>query len=186
MLSHEAEYMLLCLTIPTFLTKWQNDVYAKKQQIILQKLSNATDQMVGAEGSISGYKNTEDFVNHLKKYYKLQKACPNNNLRSCWPYDKVITDKGEWDISNTKVAKNLKIPEHLGTETGQTTKMNGFSLGKGVTYLEDAIVGQSHDIPWPSLIDGALALSHELGGTAEAKGLSLTDVQVGGIAYEAT
>lgn len=45
------------------------------------------------------------------------------------------------------------------------------ALGERVANLEDAVVGQSHDVAGPCLVNGAFALCHELRRRREAHGL---------------
>ena len=78
----------------------------------------------------------------------------------------------------------LDVLEHLGREGGQSAEMYDLTLGQRVTYLEGAVVGQTHDVARPSLIDGGLALGHELRGRGEAQGLVVADMQIGRIAHE--
>ena len=62
--------------------------------------------------------------------------------------------------------------------------MQLLTLGQGITDFEDAIVGQSHDVACPCLVDGLLALGHKLGRRRETQRLVLTHMEVGLIAYE--
>ena len=58
----------------------------------------------------------------------------------------------------------LNVFEHLGRETGQALEMELFTLSESITYLEVSGIRQAYDIARPGLLDGALALCHELGG----------------------
>ena len=78
----------------------------------------------------------------------------------------------------------LNVLEHLWREGGQTAEMQLLALGEGVAYLEDAVVRQTYDVACPSLVDGLLALGHELCGTGETYRLAVADVQIGCIAHE--
>ena len=78
----------------------------------------------------------------------------------------------------------LNVFEHLGRETWQSLEMEHFALGKGITYLEVAGIGQTDYIARICLLDGALALGHELCGRRETQVLAKTYVTVGSVAYE--
>ena len=79
----------------------------------------------------------------------------------------------------------LDILEQLGRERREASEMQLLALGQGVANFEDAArVGQSDDVAGPGLVDGRLALCHELGGTGEAERLALAHVQVGLVALE--
>ncbi len=58
----------------------------------------------------------------------------------------------------------LYILEKLWREAGKAAEMQVLTLCQRVAYLEYAVVGQAHYVAGISLIDGALALSHELSG----------------------
>ena len=58
----------------------------------------------------------------------------------------------------------LDILEELGRERRQSAEMQVLALGERVADLEDAVVGQSHDVAGISLVDGALSLRHKLCG----------------------
>ena len=62
--------------------------------------------------------------------------------------------------------------------------MKLLALGKCVANLEDAVVGQSDDVARPCFVNGALALSHKLGGRRETQSLALTHMQIGLVALE--
>ena len=56
----------------------------------------------------------------------------------------------------------LDVLEHLGRETWKSLEMEHFALGKGIADLEVAGIGQTDDVTRISLLDGTLALCHEL------------------------
>ena len=62
--------------------------------------------------------------------------------------------------------------------------MEFLPLRKGIAYLEIACIGQTDDIARPGLLNGALALCHELGGRREAEGLVKTHVIIGFVTLE--
>ena len=57
----------------------------------------------------------------------------------------------------------LNILEHLRRETGQTLEVKFLTLSQGIADLEVSGIGKADDIARPCLLDGALALRHELG-----------------------
>ena len=78
----------------------------------------------------------------------------------------------------------LDILEQLRRERRQSAEVQLLALGQRVANLEDAVVGQSHDVARPGLVDGRLALRHELRRRGEAQRLALTHMQVGLVALE--
>lgn len=80
----------------------------------------------------------------------------------------------------------LYILEHFRRERRQSSEMQYLSVCQRITYLEDAIVGQSYDIAWIRLIDSTLALRHKLRRRRKAESLSLTYMQIRMIALKLT
>lgn len=108
------------ITMPALMTNVQAYVRAKRIENIEQKFSKATDKMLALDG-MNNYTSTSSFVNILKKHLSIAKICSNNDLRSCWPTDKIILDNGkEWDISKTTTAKNLKMTNDENNEWDDT------------------------------------------------------------------
>ena len=66
----------------------------------------------------------------------------------------------------------------------QALEMEFLTLRKGIAYLEVSGIGKSDDIARPGLLNGALALRHELGGRRETEGLVQTYVIVGLVTLE--
>ena len=110
------------ITMPMLITNVRNYVRAKRIENIEQKFSKATDKMV-ALGVYTGLGSTENFVNELGKHLKLAKVCDNDNLQSCWPYEKVLTRVNTntlWEISKTKEASELKMKDDDYSEWDKT------------------------------------------------------------------
>ena len=78
----------------------------------------------------------------------------------------------------------LDILEHLWRERRQSAEVKLLALSQCVANLEDAVVGQTYDVAWPCLVNGALALSHKLSGRRETQSLALTHMQIGLVALK--
>lgn len=102
------------ITMPVLINNVQDRVRQKRVENIKQKLSNATDLMAVNSG-LNGYSDTMSFVQELSKYLKILKICDNSKLESCWPTKEVSLNKENkvWEISKTKSAKTLRIPEKV-------------------------------------------------------------------------
>ena len=100
--------VVAAITLPMLIANIQDRVQTARVQNIKQKFSKATDKMLSVSG-LNGYDSTEAFVTELQNHLKLAKICDNSHLQECWPTEKVIIDDNgkEWDISNTKTAKQL-------------------------------------------------------------------------------
>jgi type II secretory pathway pseudopilin PulG len=98
------------ITLPSLLTRIQNNVRARQIQMIKTKFTKATTTM-NIDGKIGPYyDDTEAFVKELSKYLKIVTICTSDNLRSCWPYDKVILEDGsEYDITKAKTGQAFKM-----------------------------------------------------------------------------
>ncbi len=78
----------------------------------------------------------------------------------------------------------LDVFEHFRGEGRKSFEMQFLAVGKRVADFEDAVVGQSDDIAGVCLLNGTLALCHELCRGGEAYGLSLPYVQIRLVALE--
>jgi prepilin-type N-terminal cleavage/methylation domain-containing protein len=98
------------LALPTLITGIQGKVRARQVQVIEHKFTQATTRMT-IEGQMGpNFEDTEAFVKELSKYLKIVTVCKSDNLRSCWPYDKIILENGkEYDITKAKTGKAFKM-----------------------------------------------------------------------------
>ena len=106
--------VVAAITMPILLNNVESQVQAKRIENIRQKLSKVTDKMAVQSGLI-GYDDTSAFIQEMQKHMKIAKVCDNNHLDACWPTKEVVlNDEGKtWEISKTKNAKTLKIPEEM-------------------------------------------------------------------------
>ncbi len=110
--------VVAALTLPALLTNVQERIKKEQVRTIKYKLTQATDSMKSLN-LIGPYATTEDFVNELKKHYKISKVCPNDKLRGCWPSDTIATPDGVVQVSSLKTGANIKALA-LGTSATQT------------------------------------------------------------------
>ena len=80
----------------------------------------------------------------------------------------------------------LYVLEHLGREAGQALEMKILALGECVAYFEVTRIGQAYDITRICLLNGALALCHELCGRRETKVFAQTYVAIRCVAHKFT
>ena len=102
------------ITMPVLISNVQDRVKQKRVENIKQKLSKVTDTMSSASG-INGYSDTMSFVQEMNRYMKIAKICDNSNLSACWGSKEVTINKNGkmWEMSKTKDAKSLLIPEKV-------------------------------------------------------------------------
>jgi type II secretory pathway pseudopilin PulG len=102
--------VVAALTLPSLITKVQSHIRENQIRMVKYKFTKATDSMksLGLIGPY--YANTEEFVNELQKHLKIAKVCTSDNLRGCWPYDKITLEDGkEFDISKATTGKVFKM-----------------------------------------------------------------------------
>jgi prepilin-type N-terminal cleavage/methylation domain-containing protein len=102
--------VVAALTLPSLITKVQSQIRENQIRMVKYKFTKATDSMksLGLIGPY--YENTEAFVNELQKHLKIAKVCTSENLRGCWPYDKITLEDGkEFDISKATTGKVFKM-----------------------------------------------------------------------------
>jgi prepilin-type N-terminal cleavage/methylation domain-containing protein len=102
--------VVAALTLPSLITKVQSHIRENQIRMVKYKFTKATDSMksLGLIGPY--YENTEAFVNELQKHLKIAKVCTSENLRGCWPYDKITLEDGkEFDISKATTGKVFKM-----------------------------------------------------------------------------
>ena len=110
--------VVAALTLPALLTNVQERIKKEQVRTIKYKLTQATDSMKSLN-LIGPYATTEDFVNELKKHYKISKVCSNDKLRGCWPSDTISTPDGVVQVSSLKTGASIKALA-LGTSATQT------------------------------------------------------------------
>ena len=127
--------VVAAMTIPTLVKNYQSRVLTTQVRTAKYKLTLATDKMKSL-GLIEAYPTTADFVNELQKHFRINKVCDNNNLRACWPSDKISvpTTSGtftEVDVNTLKTGADIKA---LGIGTSSTATM-GIMAADGVSMI---------------------------------------------------
>jgi prepilin-type N-terminal cleavage/methylation domain-containing protein len=105
--------VVAALTLPSLITKVQSQIRENQIRMVKYKFTKATDSMksLGLIGPY--YANTEEFVNELQKHLKIAKVCTSDNLRGCWPYDKITLSSGnEYNISEATTGKAFLMPSN--------------------------------------------------------------------------
>ena len=101
--------VVAAMTLPTLNQAISKKIRAEQIRTVKYKFTKATDKM-NSLGLIGPYDSTAAFVAELQKHLKIAKVCTASNLRSCWPYDKVILlDGEEYDITKATTGKQFKM-----------------------------------------------------------------------------
>lgn len=101
--------VVAALTLPSLIQSIQGKIRAEQIRTVKYKFTKATDKM-NSLGLIGPYDSTAAFVAELQKHLRIAKVCTSENLRSCWPYDKVLLQDGkEYDISKVKTGSQFHM-----------------------------------------------------------------------------
>ena len=117
------------MTIPTLVAKYQQKSWDTATSVFNRRLGEAL-KIMNANGSLSGYNSTEDFVAELGKHIKIVKTCSKDKLSDCF-VSEILTTADPVETSKLQSAKNLNStadPEY-GTDT------MGVMFGDGTSAL---------------------------------------------------
>ena len=117
------------MTIPTLVAEYQQKSWDTATSVFNRRLGEAL-KIMNANGSLSGYNSTEDFVAELGKHIKISKTCSKDKLSDCF-VSEILTTADPVETSKLQSAKNLNStadPEY-GTDT------MGVMFADGVTAL---------------------------------------------------
>ena len=127
--------VVAAVTLPVLLTNVQERVRNEQVRTVKYKLTLATDKMKSMGLLQESYTSTEDFVNELKKHFKVAKVCNNNNLTECWPTEKINAYVNgvltEVNVADLKTGSDI-VALGLGTKITQTT---GIITGDGTPII---------------------------------------------------
>lgn len=100
--------MTLALVLPIAMTNVYEKVRKEKIRTIKHKFTLATDSM-NANGLMTTYSSTNEFVNNLKKHLKLARICDAEHLTDCWPYKEInMPDGSKYPISNITTGRSFE------------------------------------------------------------------------------
>ena len=132
--------IVAALTIPNLMYNYQQRVMKEQVRTAKYKLTQATNLM-NTKGLITAYPTTKDFVDVLSQHLKLIKVCDNNNLRDCWPTDKITvpnstngTADGTFKTVDVKDLTTGTSISSLGLGTKDTLTM-GIVTADGVPMI---------------------------------------------------
>lgn len=107
------------MILPTVFNNIQERVRKEQVRTVKYKLTQATDKMKSMGLLLESYPTTTDFVNELRKHYKIAKVCDSSHISDCWPSDKITTVDGDINVSSLQKGSNLKSLG-LGTKNTET------------------------------------------------------------------
>jgi len=121
--------VVAAMTIPTLIANYNQKSWDTATSVFNRRLGEAL-KIMNANGSLSGYNSTEDFVAELGKHIKISKTCSKDKLSDCF-VSEILTTADPVETSKLQSAKNLNStadPEY-GTDT------MGVMFADGVTAL---------------------------------------------------
>ena len=97
--------VVAALTIPTLIQNYQEKAWDTASEVFQRRLGEAL-KVMNVQGTLAGYKTTEEFVNELSKHIKITRICDNDDITTCFA-DKVTWDGEEVEMSKIKTSKNF-------------------------------------------------------------------------------
>ena len=129
--------VVAAVTVPMLLHQEGDRVNSERHANIVYKIAQATDLMK-SHGDLGKFSSTDEFVDELQKYIKINKRCDSEHLQECWTTSKVKNIMGdEYEVKDAKQRRHL-----LGYEINQPNNNNvGLILADGahiiLTYNPD-------------------------------------------------
>lgn len=111
--------VVAALTIPIVLANINEQARSEREANIAFKVTQAMDKM-RALGLLSvQYPSTYAFAQELQKHLAIAKLCDENNIKECWPSQKITTAEGkEFEVARAKKGKNLQYRDNVTGNVG--------------------------------------------------------------------
>ena len=108
--------VIAAITVPWFIDHQSIKINDQRNDNIVAKMKHAVG-MMRANGELDlSYASTDDFVDSLQKYLKINKRCNSNELDKCWPTKTVTKATGEtFEIKNAKTRSALGFNDDYGS-----------------------------------------------------------------------
>ena len=84
--------VVAAVTVPMINISAAARANSQRQANIVAKITHATD-MMRANGALGKFATTDEFVDELQKYLKINKRCDAEHIAECWPTKTVTTEK---------------------------------------------------------------------------------------------
>ena len=168
--------VVAAVTVPMLLHQEGDRVNSERQANIVYKIAQATDLMK-VHGALGGkFANTEEFVDELQKYLKINKRCDADHIAECWPTSKVKNMAGEeFEVKNAKTRGDLGFDDDYSD-----TNNVGLILADGANII------LTYNPAAPSIAQGD-EVKHEAGllpvGNGKEEYLNYTSNTMGGLAF---
>ncbi|MFI3301367.1 MAG: type II secretion system protein, partial [Candidatus Gastranaerophilales bacterium] len=105
--------VVAAMTMPNLMNNLQSEALSKKKLLFDSRLEEAMNQMRFHE-KLTGYSTTEDFVDELSKYLKINERCDVDEIENCFP--EVVLDSCGKELTTD----DLKVGSNFAAETSDT------------------------------------------------------------------
>lgn len=94
--------VLAAISMPTLINTYRRIVLENAEKKEAATLSQAMT-MLSLRSPRLRYATTQAFVEELQEYLKINKICNSNNIKNCWPTEKIeLQDNSSYAIANAK------------------------------------------------------------------------------------
>lgn len=126
--------IVAAITIPALATKINSIVNERQLEVFKAKMAEGMNMYSHKEHGLNiHYNNTEEFVRGLSKHMKMIQICGKDNLRDCFPTDKIYYDKNS-EVKSVDVS-SLNTAKKLGLNTEGFLDPAGFIMGNGTPVI---------------------------------------------------
>lgn len=147
--------VVAALTIPNLMQNFQEMTLKKQRTVFSKKFEEGLRLMRVDDKLNTQYSTTEEFVDEMKKYFKIVQVCENDNLKNCFtPSFSATLNVSNNDGSTTKRAKtfdtnSLQTTSAILEYTNYDSNVVGLKLADGanilITYNPECIGPEAGD-----------------------------------------
>ena len=119
------------MTIPTLVADYQKKSWETSRDVFNRKLTEAL-KVMNSQGSLAGFRTTEDFVNELSKHLKITRVCSHDKLTDCFS-EEVFWGAGTATPEAVDMTK-IETSKNFGQEDWNTNIV-GVQLANGTNAL---------------------------------------------------
>ncbi|MCR4881347.1 MAG: type II secretion system GspH family protein [bacterium] len=125
------------LTIPSLMLQINEYTLAKQRAAFEKKFSEGLRQMRVDEKLSEKYATTEDFVNEMKKYFKISQVCNKENLHNCFTEEFVAFASTNNKVTAQKrfLTSNIRTSHSLVENMNYDSDVAGIIFADGVKML---------------------------------------------------
>lgn len=129
--------VVAALTIPNLMQIFQEQLLNKQKTVFSKKFEEGLRQMRIDEKLNTQYASTEDFVNEMKKYFKITQICDSNNLKNCFTQKFSAVSYLNGNSTNNKIfdITQIKKTKDLSENATFESDVIGMKFADGASVL---------------------------------------------------